>query len=334
MIRLTSLAFAVLCGFYGNASLAQSSGLRVTDALKIGGDGGWDYISFDPGRQTLYMAHGSFISAVDLKTGLASPHLADAKGAHIALPVHGGLDLLITQGKADSVTINDATTGAVKAEIRTDAKPDAAIVEPVTGLAFVMANKGGALDAIDLTTSTLAGRVDVGGAAESGAVDGQGLVFTHLEDRNAFVTVDARTLKIVATHPLDDCEEPSGMAFVPNGRLILSACQNGIARVSNADTGAEVATLPVGAGPDAALYDASTNQGYIPSRDGKLTVISFAGVPHVIDTVTTGSGARTATLDTATGRIYLPTAEFGPEDPKTGKPNILPGTFKVLVVGR
>lgn len=317
-----------------STACAQGSGLKVVDQIKVGGDGGWDYVALDQASQTLFIAHGSQISSVDLKAKTAKVHLADAAGAHIALPVNGGADILITQGKANTVTLNDAITGAVKATIPTDSKPDAAAFEPVTGRVFVMANDGNAVDAIDLKTGTITGKIAVGGAAEAAAVDGQGLVFTHLEDKNAFVVIDAKTLKVKATFAMKDCEEPSGIAFVPDGRLILSACKNGIARVSNADTGAEVATLPIGARPDAALYDARARLGYVPSGDAKLTVISFDGKPHVIDVVATKPGARTAALDTETGRIYLPTADFGPVDAKTNRPTILPDTFGIVVVGK
>jgi outer membrane protein assembly factor BamB len=314
--------------------LAQSTGLKAIDRLKIGGDGRWDYVTLDASAGKLYIAHESAISAYDLKTGTATPHLADAKGAHIALPIHGGADLLITHGKADIVTINDAVTGIVKATIKTDIKPDAAIIEPVTGKAFVMANGGSALDAIDLMTNTLIRRIEIGGDAEAAAVDGEGLVFSHLEDKNAFVAVDATTLTLKATHEMADCQEPSGIAFIPGDRLILSACQNGIARVSNADTGAEVATVPVGPRPDGALYDAKAKLGYIPSADGTLTVISFDGAPHVVDHIATKANARTGTLDADTGRIYLAAGDFGPLDSKTSKPTIIPGSLVVVVVGR
>ncbi|MDV6331189.1 hypothetical protein [Asticcacaulis sp. 201] len=334
MIKTSGLIIGLAALLSSTPVTAQTSGLKVIDQFKIGGDGGWDYITQDAATGKLYVAHGTSISAFAMKSGQATPHLADAKGAHIALPVNGGADLLITHGKADIVTINDANTGAVKATIKTDTKPDAAIIEPVTGKAFVMANAGGAMDAIDLETQTLSGRVSVGGAAEAAAVDGEGLVFSHLEDKNAFVVVDARTLTLKATHLIKDCEEPSGIAFIPGQRLILSACQNGIARISKADTGEEVATVPVGPRPDAALYDAKAKLGYVPSADGKLTVISFNGVPHVIDVVDTKASARTATLDADTGRIYLPAADLGPVDAKTGRPTILPNSLVVIVVGR
>ena len=45
---------------------------------------------------------------------------------------------------------------------------------------------------------------------------------------------------------------------------------------------------------------------------------------------------RTLALDEKTGRIFLPTAEFGPApaDGSSRRRPILPGTFTVLVVGQ
>jgi hypothetical protein len=49
-------------------------------------------------------------------------------------------------------------------------------------------------------------------------------------------------------------------------------------------------------------------------------------------------GARTLTLDPATHRLYMATADYGPapetKDGKKGRPAILPDTFHVLVVGK
>jgi len=313
---------------------ALAAPLHVVDLLKIGGTGGWDYVTVDAAHNRLYVAHGASISAVDLTSRQAVPALVATQGAHIALPVDGGKTLLVTNGKSDTVTFNDAVTGAQSASVATDAKPDAAIVEPVGGQAFVMANGGDTIDVIDLASHAVVAKIPAGGAPEAAAVDGQGLVFTHLEDKNALVVIDGRSHAIKATYALKDCDEPSGVAFVDKGRLVLSACRNGIARVTEADTGAEVATLPIGQHPDGALYDAKAGLGYIPAGDGTLTVIAFDGKPHVVDRVTTKAGARTAALDPATGRVFLPTADLTPPAKESDRPGIVPDSFAILVVGR
>ena len=66
-----------------------------------------------------------------------------------------------------------------------------------------------------------------------------------------------------------------------------------------------------------------------------MSVIAFSGGKGtIVDTVTTQVGARTIALDERTGRLYLPTAEFGPSPTAGGRPTVKPGTFQVLVVGK
>jgi hypothetical protein len=58
-----------------------------------------------------------------------------------------------------------------------------------------------------------------------------------------------------------------------------------------------------------------------------------------IETLPTQRGARTMAYDSATDRIYLVTAEFGPRPASTAdnphpRPAVVPGSFTVIVVGR
>lgn len=331
-ILLLTLSTTLAC--IAHSSVADTAARTVLDVIKVGGPDGWDYTTFDPTTHTLYIAHGSAIASVNAMTKAVTPHLADAQGAHIAVPYAGGSKLLVTHGKANQVTLNDAKTGAVDATIPTDAKPDAALVEPTTGRGFVMANGGGTVDVIDLNGKAVIARIAVGGAPEAATFDGQGLVFTHLEDHNALVVIDAKAMKVRATYPMSGCEEPSGIAAIPNKGLILSACANQIARLTNASTGAEVASLPLGRHPDSAFWDADRHVGYVPCGDGTLTVISFKNdAAPVTEVVVTQAGARTGAVDPATGMVYLPTAELGPPAKVGGHPSVVPDTLKVLVIG-
>jgi DNA-binding beta-propeller fold protein YncE len=335
-IHIPLLLFPAVLACTAQTSVAADTTVRkVLEEIKVGGPDGWDYTTFDPATHTVYIAHGSSIASVNATTKAVTPHLADAQGAHIAVPFAGGRRLLVTHGKSGQVTLNDAKTGAVDATIPTDAKPDAALVEPTTGRAFVMTRGGGGtVDVIDLNTKAVIERIAVGGAPEAATFDGQGLVFTHLEDHNAMVVIDAKAMKVRATYPLSGCEEPSGIAAITRKGLILSACANQIARITNAMTGAEVASLPLGKHPDSAFYDEDRQVGYVPCGDGTLTVISFKNDPaRVTEVVATQAGARTGAVDPATGLVYLPTAGLGPPEKTGGRPSIVPDTLKVLVIG-
>ena len=315
-------------------SVALAAAPHVTDNIKVGGTGGWDYATVDAATRKMYIAHGMVISAVDIDAKTATPALAQANGSHIAIPFNAGKALMITNGKANTVTLNDATSGAVLATIATDAGPDGAIIDGGTGHAFVMANHAGMVDVIDLDARTVLGKIAVPGKPEGAATDNKGRIFTHMEDKNQLVVIDAGTMTIIATWDMKDCASPSGLAYVGGAHdWILSACDNKTARVTDIKTGKEIASLPIGEGPDFALYDADRQVGYIPAGEGKLTAIDFSGAaPAVVATIPTAKGARTAALDPKTGKVLLPTADFGPVQPGAKRPSVLPDTFRVLVV--
>ena len=60
-----------------------------------GPDGFWDYTSFDPALDRVFVAHGDAIMAIDVGSGTVTPHLADAARSHAVLPIPG-TDLLLT----------------------------------------------------------------------------------------------------------------------------------------------------------------------------------------------------------------------------------------------
>jgi hypothetical protein len=60
-------------------------------------------------------------------------------------------------------------------------------------------------------------------------------------------------------------------------------------------------------------------------------VIGEAGGLKVTATVPTAVGARTGALDSQTGKVYLPTAEFAAAEPGE-RPAALPGSFHLVVL--
>jgi DNA-binding beta-propeller fold protein YncE len=122
---------------------------------------------------------------------------------------------------------------------------------------------------------------------------------------------------------------------------LFSVCQNGVMVVTDADSGKHVAEVAIGAGPDAAAYDAARGLVFSSNgRDGTLTVIHEDDSDRytVRSTVATQKSARTMALDPVSHRVYLVAAEFGATPASTPeeshpRPPIVDGSFKVLVVG-
>jgi YVTN family beta-propeller protein len=309
--------------------------MKVVDRI-AGPDGGWDYANFDPVHRRLYVAHGATITAIDVDTGKVTPSLVAAQRAHIALPLPGGDELLVTNGGNDTATLVDALSGVVRATVPTGQNPDAALFDPASGLAFVMNGRGGDITLIDVKAAKTVGAIPVGGKLEFGAADGQGRVFVNVEDKNEIAVIDTAARKVVAHWAMAGCEEPSGLAYAADVMLLIAACSNGKAEVVSATSGEVVASLPVGEEPDAAFYDAARHLAYVPSGGkGTLSVIAVRGRQDValVQTVQTRLGARTGAVDPKTGKVYLPSAEYDASAQPGGRPKMKPGGFAVLVVG-
>ena len=177
--------------------------------------------------------------------------------------------------------------------------------------------------------------IPVGGVLEFPVSDGAGKVFVNVEDKNEIAVIDVATRKTTAHYKLAGCEAPTGLDYAPGAKLLISSCgENGVVKVIRADTGAEVASLPIAIGADAVIYDANRKLALVPCRSGTLEVISLADPAHiaVVQHVPTEVGARTGTLDPTTGRIYSMAAQFGPPPAAGGRAQALPGTFELLVI--
>jgi DNA-binding beta-propeller fold protein YncE len=296
-----------------------------------GPDGGWDLASVDPAAHRLYVAKADGVMAVDLRTGAVTPNIVRTQRGHAAFVIPGTHDVISTDGNANRATIFDGLSGKVRATFATGKKPDAVAFDPATRTLWVMAPDDGAINVVDPRTARVIATVAVGGSLELGAADGKGRMFVNVEDRNDVAVIDTRARKLVTRFPLKGCDGPTGIIYAPAARELVSACANGVAIVSRPD-GAFVASLPIGPHPDGAVYDPRRGLALIPSGgDGTLSVIALAPTPHVVQRIATAKSARTIALDPVTGRVYLPAADFPPQV-GAGRPKMLPGTFRVLVV--
>ena len=327
-----SLAALALAALAPAAAAQTTANYTLRDRIAIG-DGGFDYASFDPVHRRLYLSRVGGVLALDVDTKTVTEHLTDAQRTHESLPLDGGKTLLITDSGTNTAHLVDALSGKALAEIPTGKKPDAAIFDTASGLALAMNGASGDVTLIDPATQKAVGTIAVGGALEFAAADGAGKVFVNIEDKGEIAVLDIKTRAVTGHYALKGCEEPSGLAYAPGAGVLIAACGNQVAKVLTANTGEEVASLAIGKGPDAVIYDAARKLAFIPcGRDGVLEVIAVRG-PHdvaIVQTLKTQPGARTGAVDPKTGKVYLPTATYTLS--ATGRPAATPGTYAILVV--
>ena len=335
MKRLT-LCAALLAGL-ALAGCQVPIGHKSAKVVEVipGPSGSWDFATFDVARGRVLISRDDGVSALDVATGEIR-HVASGQKVHQSFALPDGR-LFLTNGGQNTATLIDGTTGELLATIPVGTDPDAAILDPASGDVFVMNSKSNDISIIDLEANRSAGRIMVGGGLEGAAVDGRGLLYVNLADTAEIAVIDTRARIVRLHYKLSNCQQPTGLAFIPAGRLLVSTCGNGHAKVIRADDGREVADVVIGPHPDAALFDEHRNLVFIPSagsltKNGQITVlrVGVAGAITVAQTIATQRGARTVAEDPATGRLYLPTGTY--KVSLDGKPKVIPGTFRILVV--
>jgi YVTN family beta-propeller protein len=295
------------------------------------GDGGWDIANVDPVGQRLYVGRPDGVTAIDLRTGKATDRIVPGQRVHAALPIPATHEVISTNGETNNALLFDGRSGKIRATIPTGTKPDAAAYDPTTRTVWIMNPGSGDVTVVDPASAKVLATVQVGGSLEFATADGRGHVYANVEDRNEVVVLDTRNRKLKSRFPLQGCDGPTGIAYDPASRELLSACANGVAVVSASD-GHQIVLLPIGKGADGAVFDSKRHLALVPSgREGKVTLIRLEPVPKVVGEVATAVSARTIALDPSTGRVYLPSATMAPTVAGE-RPKPLPGTFRVLVL--
>jgi YVTN family beta-propeller protein len=313
---------------------------RVLKTIPVGGTGGWDYLSLDADAHRLYVSRSDHVSVVDTETAKVVGEVPKTDGVHgIAIAAELGKGFT-SNGHANTVTIFDLKTLAVLGEAKTGDKPDAILYDAGSQRVFAFNGHSADVTVIDAKAGKVAATLALGGAPEFAVADGQGKIFVNLEDKNEVVALDAKALQVLKRWPLTGGDGPTGLAFDPQKRRLFSGCSNEKMLVSDADTGAILAALPIGWGVDATAFDAERRLAFSSNGQGTVTVVAESGSGYAVaQTLPTAVGSKTMALDPRSHRLYLGRAQFGPAPAPTAEhphPHgaMLPGSFAILVVGQ
>ncbi|HUJ39390.1 MAG TPA: YncE family protein [Candidatus Acidoferrales bacterium] len=319
------------------AALPGASGYHLKQKFPIGGEGFWDYLTFDSATRRLFLSRGTHVVVLNVDSGKVVGDIPDTPGVHgIALALDLGRGF-VSNGRGNNVTIFDMKTLATLGHAPAGQNPDAIIYDIATNRAFAMNGRSGDVTAIDAESGEVAGTVAVGGKLEFAVADGTGRIYVNVEDKSEIAEIDSRRLAVTARWPLAPCQEPSGLAMDTATRRLFAGCHNKMMAVVDANTGKVIATPAIGEGVDANAFDPVTKLAFASCGEGVLTVVheDSPGNFSVVEDVPTQRGARTMALDPRTHEVYLVTADFGPRPEPTAenphpRPAIVPNSFVVL----
>jgi YVTN family beta-propeller protein len=330
------ISLTVLLAAAAFAVFAASTGYHLLKEIKIGGEGGWDYLEIDSAARRLYVSHATHVVVVDPDTGKVVGDIPDTPGVHgiqIAASLNRGF---ISNGRGNNVTIFDLKTLKMISQPKTGENPDDIRYEPKSGRVFTFNGRSNNATAIDAKTGMVVATIPVGGKPEFAVADDKGHVYANIEDTNEIIEIDAAKAAVTKRYSIKPCDGPSGLAIDEKNRRLFSVCGNRVMVVSDPDAGKVIATPAIGAGSDGVVFDASNGYAMSANGDGTLTIVKEnAGKWEVLENVATQRGARTIVLDSKTHNVYLPVADAGPQA-TTGqrRATFLPDSFKVLVVGK
>jgi DNA-binding beta-propeller fold protein YncE len=339
----TTLEWFCVLGFIVVAvlALAAGPGYHLLTTYKLGGEGGWDYLTVDSSARHLFVSRATHVMVVDADTGKSVGDIPDTPGVHgIALAPELGRGF-ISNGRENTVSIFDIKTLATSSKVKVGENPDAILYDPATKRVFTFNGKSHDATAIDAALGTVLGTIKLDGKPEFAASDGKGEIFVNIEDKSELTAIDPKKLEVKATWPLAPCTEPSGLAIDRKHRRLFAGCDNKMMAIVNADNGKVIATLPIGEGVDATAFDDETNLAFASCGEGVLTVVHEESPDKFIlaENVTTQPGARTMALDSKTHKAFTVTAKFGPPPAATAdnphpRRSIVPDSFVVLVLGK
>lgn len=337
MRQLALACFAALASAAPAAAVPPAAPPAYAVIASLSGpDGGWDLLAVDSGAHHLFVARSDSVTIFDLARGGPGVALGAVARGHAAVPVPGRGQLVVTSGNDGRARLYELPTGRLAADIPVGRKPDAAIWDARLAAVLVMNAEDGSVAIVDPARREVIRTIPLAPGLELPVLDEHGLLYVNNEQANSIHVADPATGAVGAPIALPGCEGPTGLAYDRRGHRLIAACANGKAAVVDTRTRRLVQLIDIGRGPDGAAIDEGRGVALIPcGRDAELDVIALRapGPLAVMQRLRTEPGARTIALDPTTGRVYLPTARFGPAPAGGGRPPALRGSFHVLVVG-
>jgi DNA-binding beta-propeller fold protein YncE len=326
--RSLSAPLLLLAAMAASSAPASAQSFKVAK-YSIGGDGGTDYVTAEPGTGRVFVPRGNHLMVVDGATGKVIGDIADTPRMHgVGLAAkwnHG----FTTNAGDSTVTMFDLKTLAPIKKIRIPRGGLDGIFYDDFSDRIILANHSrpiGTAVAVDPNSGDIVGTAELEDNSPEGvASDGKGRLFINNEGKNTIQVIDAKTMTVLQSWPIAPCDGPTGLAYDKGSNRIFAGCGK-TSVVVDASSGKVVATIANGDGVDALGWDAAQKLIYIPAgRDGNVTVVhqDTPDTYTVVATVPTMRGAKTIAVDTVRHVAYLFQPEYGP--PPAGTPAPAPG---------
>jgi YVTN family beta-propeller protein len=307
---------------------------HIAKTFHINSAGGYDYTTVDSLSDNLYLSHGTQVNVISKTTGDSIGVIQTDKDVHGIALVHALGKGYITNGGANSVVVFDLKTNKILAHVPTGPFADGILYDDFSKKIITCNGRGKNMTVIDPATDQAIATIQLTGWPETAASDGKGRIYVNNAEKAEVDVIDATTFKVIHTWPNAPAKGASGLAIDRKTMRLFAGCDNKMLLVMDGTNGKIVTTLPIDDECDAVGFDIKLKTVYSSNGEGTLTIIKELSANKfvVAQVLKTEKGARTQAVDQITHKVYLPTADFKPKDPKSFRPSTIPGTFRVLVI--
>lgn len=317
-----ALAALVLAG----SSVSATAGrfYRLASATTLPGAApAWDYVSYEPTRGLLFIGRRKDgVIVFDTHKRRIVKTISRSQGANSALLIPS-LDRGFTANEDGSTTMFRLSTLATIGRIKFADDADSAVYDPATGEVAFMSGDSRKITFLKAATGKLLGTLPMASESlEASAPDGKETLFIAERDRDMVAHVDMKSHELLGEWATTGCDQPTGMALDRAHNRLFIGCRGSapVLLVMNSLNGTVVATLTLGRGNDAVIYDPARAQIFTANGvDGNIVIYDQTDADHykLDQAITTRPGARTLARDSAGDRLFTVTAE-GAVDPSKG----------------
>jgi hypothetical protein len=301
----------------GSAQKDAAAPYKVLKTVKVGGEGGFDYISADVENRLLVMPRsgamgGLTLFNLDTLAPAGSIDSIKSGGAAVDPKSHHGFST------TKPITMWDSKTLQVIKMITVDGRPDGIMFDPFNERVWVMSHMPPYATVIDAKEGTVVGTIDLGGQPEQAASDGKGTVYINILDKSNIAVVDAKNLTVTKHIDLSSkgVTNGSGLSLDAKNHILFSYWRVPDPQVVilNADSGNIITTLPTDGGVDTVGFNPNTMEAIATAGAGTLVIIKEKSPTsfEVEQNLKTMPGARNMVLDTKTNHVISNAFEYGP----------------------
>jgi DNA-binding beta-propeller fold protein YncE len=261
------------------------------------------------------MTAAGAVEVVDLKAGESRRSIGGFK-APVGVAFAPALNRLYVSSRADgTVAIVDGKTYAVLKRVVWPGNPGMVRFDAASKLVFVaFGSNVGFMDADGRQLGTI--RLDA--APENFQVSSTSPhVWINIPSSRNIAVADRNSRSVRQTWPVGAAGSGGPnygiTADEKNRRLFVTSRRPATLVTLNLDTGYRIDTRATVANADEVHYDAATGRLYIPGADGQIDVVRQATRDkyEALARVESAPGARTAALDSASGRFFVAVPKRG-----------------------